>query len=205
MARFSNGKTPLLSALFFLNLIGGFRMQLAHQFYYISRAVVTKESLVKQTVLLVVIQLKSPSLSATKYRSESLVNQSLRPYRQVLVVEVVMSHHVVRTLKQLDVLLQIFQVKLLARLFEQRQLGLHVIQASRFVLQLHKVILRYPHSTVKLLDLALMQVQLELVFVRYVIQLVATHVQILGMVDDDAVELVHLFDEAVTLIAVGLL
>ena len=88
-------------------------MELSHDLRYITFTIINQEILVKNTVLLVVIELESASLFAAKNRSESLVDQALCPDRQILLQIVIKRDAMIDRFEKFDLTLQIGTLKLL--------------------------------------------------------------------------------------------
>ena len=88
-------------------------MESPHDVRNITSAVVNQKILVKNTVLLVVIELKSSSLLATENGSESLIDQALSPNGQVLLQVVVQGDAMVNGLEVLNLVLQVGALQLL--------------------------------------------------------------------------------------------
>ena len=80
----SDGQPTLAALVFFLNLNAGLLMKFPHETCDIATTIVAEQLLVKQTVLLVVIKLKSAALFSTEHTSQRLIDKSLRPNGQVL-------------------------------------------------------------------------------------------------------------------------
>lgn len=91
-------------------------MQLSHLAHDVARTIITQEPLIKQTVLICIIELKPTSLLAAQDSSESFINQSLGADGQILLVVIVMGYDMVRALEQLDVLFDVLDVELLGLL-----------------------------------------------------------------------------------------
>lgn len=94
-ARLGNGKLTFLALLLVVDLGGRFGMQIPHQTHDVASSVITQQSLVKQTILVSIVQLQPPALLAAQDSSECLVDYSLRPDGQVLFVVVVMRDYMV--------------------------------------------------------------------------------------------------------------
>ena len=90
--------------------------------------------MVKQTVLLIVVQLKSSSLLATQYTPQRLVDESLGSNWQVLFEVVVERDAMINIFEELYVLLQVFQVQLLLSLVEKRPVSLVGLEPPCFLL-----------------------------------------------------------------------
>lgn len=74
---FSDSHTSLLQLLLFLDLSGGFLMQLAHQLLYLAGAVIEEQLLIQKRVLIRVVQLQSATFTTTKRRHQGVVDHRL--------------------------------------------------------------------------------------------------------------------------------
>jgi hypothetical protein len=93
-------------------------MQFSHLLNDVACAIVAQERLIQQAVFFVVIQLQPAPLFTAQDRSECLIDQSLRPNRQVFVIEVVMSDHVVSAFEKSYIQLDVFELEFFLRLQE---------------------------------------------------------------------------------------
>jgi len=74
---FSDSHTSLLQLILFLNLSGGFLMQLAHQLLYLAGAIIEQQLLIQERVLIRVVQFQSATFTTTKRRHQGVVDHRL--------------------------------------------------------------------------------------------------------------------------------
>ena len=195
----SDSQPPLAPLVFLLDLHTGLLVQLSHETGDVATTVIAEQLLVEQTVLLVVVELESAALLATEDRAKSLVDQTLRPDRQVLLKIVVESDAVVRILEELDILLKILQVQLLLSLEEERPVCLHSLKALGFPLQLHDGLFAGIYADVNLLQLAVVRVKTALVGDLNILKALAVISKALCMIDNRLVTVVDFLDKVVAL------
>ncbi len=73
----SDSHSSLLQLLLFLDLSGGFLVQLTHQLLYLAGAVIEQQLLIQERVLIRVVQLQSATFTTTKRRHQGVVDHGL--------------------------------------------------------------------------------------------------------------------------------
>ena len=95
----SNGKSALATLVLLLDFNACFFVKLTHETCDVATTIVNEKLLVKQTVLLVVVEFKTATLLAAKHATQSLINEALGADGQVLFKIVVEGDAVVRILE----------------------------------------------------------------------------------------------------------
>ena len=80
-----------------------------------------------------------------------------------------------------------------------------MVKPCSLILKVLNLLLRSSHSTIKLREITLVQIELQLVIVRDVVKLIASQIQFFRMVNDNTVKFVDFSNETIALNAVSVL
>lgn len=166
-------------------------MELAHESSNVATTIVDEKLLVKQTVLLVVVEFETTTFLTAKHATQGLINEALRADGQVLFKVVVKGDTVVRILEKLDVLLEVLKVQLLLNPIEQCFVSLVSLKTRRLYLEEHNCVFRSRHTGVKFLDLVSMGVKDCLVGNRGVLKFLTIVRQSASVLDNQLIAVVN--------------
>lgn len=172
-------------------------MQLAHLVGDVGGAIVVKQVLIQQTVLVVVVELQSATLTTTEYGHKSFLDLCLDVDGLILLEVVVESRAVVLCLKKLDIVLQQPHVNTFLRFHKIALVSLHQIQSRTNFPQLLIVSLHSSASILQSVNFAQVHLQLTRVSLGQLIQhgdLLLVNVEI---ADHLLVQFFHLVDKVI--------